>query len=299
LESRANDGLSDLFRPRFDRIADAPGRQGLLARVLLARSIGYLHQTDPNWVEEKLVTRFSWDHADALAMWRSYSHGRMGSGRLFNVLKPQLEQTFARIEFSDIDLQHLTSTILSIGFSHQRGQAPEYELTNAEIRRLLTIAPSNARRSASWILWRYASNADNGPVNKAERWRTEISPFFQSIWPLTAALRSEETSENLTYMALECDAAFPEAVDTILDFIIPYRLNTIAHSLRLESAHSELVAAHPEAFVKLLNAILDPAVHPIPNDLAAVLEECVHAKPDLSAHPAYTRLYGLRRMHNA
>ena len=75
---------------------------------------------------------------------------------------------------------------------------------------------------------------ENGkPANKITRWRQIIGPFFREIWPLDASLRSEEATRNLVMMALECEAAFPEAVEAILDFVVPYRLYQVSYSLRL------------------------------------------------------------------
>jgi hypothetical protein len=81
--------------------------------------------------------------------------------------------------------------------------------------------------------------------DRATRWRQFIGPFFRDVWPLDVALRSEETTRNLVMMALECAAVFPEAVDAILDLVVPYRLYQIAHSLRLQKEHDELVREHP------------------------------------------------------
>jgi hypothetical protein len=299
LEPASGDGIPDQLKSRFDQIADAPGRQGLLARVFCAQQLRYLDRIDPTWTHEKLLPLFSWSHAEAAPMWCAYANSRLGSPRLFNALKQNMFEAFSQPELSRSDLQSLTSNILTLGIWHQNGQGAQYNLSNAEIRRLLTITSGDARTNAAGILWRYVGDESAGPVNKADRWRDTIGPFFQNVWPLTAALRDENTSEYLTYMALECDAAFPAAVDVVLDFLVPYRLYSLTHSLRLEASHSALVAEYPQAFIKLLNAIVDPAVHPIPNDLATVLQECVAASPAIATDPAYTRLYGFRRMSNA
>ena len=100
-------------------------------------------------------------------------------------------------------------------------------------------------------------------------------------------------------MAQECEGAFPEAVEAILDLIIPYELYQISTSLRLEDKHSELVRQYPLSFAKLVNALIDPALFPVPNDLAGFLQECVAANPAVANDPAYVRLYGLRRQKNA
>ena len=80
---------------------------------------------------------------------------------------------------------------------------------------------------------------------------------------------------------------------------MPYRLYQIAHSLRLEPGHGDLVRRYPLAFVKLANALIDPALFAVPDDLAVLLQECVAADPAVANDPAYIRLYGLRRQRNA
>jgi hypothetical protein len=57
--------------------------------------------------------------------------------------------------------------------------------------------------------------------DQAERWRTLIGPLFRDIWPLDAKLRTEETAENLVLMAMECEGAFPDAVEAIVDLVVP------------------------------------------------------------------------------
>jgi hypothetical protein len=56
-------------------------------------------------------------------------------------------------------------------------------------------------------------------------WSDSYGPLFRDIWPLDARLRSGRATHNLVLMALECEGAFPEAVDTIIDVIVPYDLS--------------------------------------------------------------------------
>jgi hypothetical protein len=193
----------------------------------------------------------------------------------------------------------LVSRLLSVGIWHQRAEAPEYSLTSAEIRRALSVGPSSARQNVAWSLWRIMGDAEGEPADKATRWRDVVGPLFRDIWPLDARLRSKSTTRNLVLMAQECEGAFPEAVEAILDVIVPYELYQIAHSLGLAEKHRELVQQHPLAVVKLANALIDPAVFPVPNDLAALLHECVAANPAVANDSAYVRLYGLRRQRSA
>ncbi len=292
-------GLGADLRPRFDRVTEATGLPGLLARVYLGRALAYLDAIDPQWTEQHFWHRLSWDHPQALALWRSFAHSNIGSPRLFNALKVSILAVFERNELSDNEFEAVVSKLLSIAIWHQRGEAPEYHLTPAEIRRALTIGPRSVRRNVAWNFWRMMGDEKGEPADRAARWRNIMGPLFVNIWPLDARLRSKETTRNLVLMAQECDGAFPEAVDAILDLIVPYELHQISISLRLETQHSALVGQYPRAFVKLVNALVDPALFPVPSDLASVLQECTAADPGVADDPAYIRLYGLRRQRGA
>jgi len=209
LKLERGSGLGADLKPRFDRVASAPGRPGLLARVYLVRALAFLDAIDTAWAEEHIWPRLSRDHREALALWRSYAYGRIGSARLFNALKPATLAAFQRKELSNKEFEGLVVRLLDVGLSHQHGESPEYELTPAEIRRALAVGPSAARQHAAWNLWRTMGAVNGEPNDKATRWRNVVGPLFRDIWPLDARLRSENTSRNLVLMALECDQAFP------------------------------------------------------------------------------------------
>lgn len=299
LKPDTGSGLSPELKPRFDKIAATDNRPGLLARVYLARDLAYLYVVDPAWTEKNLRPRFSWEHDESLAMWRSYSQGAVGSAPLFNSLKPAMLEAFGRQALSDHEFEGLVTNLFTVGISHQHEKARDYNLTTAEIKRSLSVVPPAVRQNAAWQLWRMMGNKDGDPVEKAPRWRNIVGPFLREIWPLDAALRSEGTSRNFVLMSLECEAAFPDAVETVLDFVVPYQVYALSQSLRFDKKHDHLIREFPVAFVRLANAIIDPSSYPIPRDLAVFLQECLDADPAVANDPAYTRLFGLRRQLNA
>ena len=91
----------------------------------------------------------------------------------------------------------------------------------------------------------------------------------------------------------------PDAVDAIADLIVPYELDLLAHSLLLQHEHAALVARYPRAFLRLTNALIDPARHPVPSDLGQLLQQCADADSACRSDPAYIRLFGLSRRRAA
>ena len=133
-------------------------------------------------------------------------------------------EAFQQPAMSNHDLESLLAHMLSVAFAQRRQEASEYILSTAEIKRALKSASDDVRTNAAWQLWRAMGDPDGRPVNKADRWRQCVGPIFEEIWPFDKALRSENVSINLVHMTLECGEAFPEAVDTVINTIVPHRV---------------------------------------------------------------------------
>ena len=294
-----NGELRPQYSTRLNIAVNAGGRAGLLARVQLVSSLGYLELIDPSWAATKLVPCLSWDRAYAAAMWDAFAHGgNVGTPRLFNAIKKSMLEAFARSDLGDHASEALISQLFRIEFAHRRGQALDHLLATAEIKRALSIAAPDVRITAAWLLWA-AMGDEQGEPDKAARWRQVVGPMFRDIWPLDARFRDERVSERLVLMTLECEDAFGDAVDAVIDFIVPYQFYLIAHSLRLQKDHDTLLREHPRAALKLANALIDPAIYAVPNDLADFIQLCVDADPGVTTEATYIRLFGLRRLQSA
>jgi hypothetical protein len=292
-------GLSPVQSNRLTRAVRATGRPGLLARLILGRSLAYLDSIDHSWASAQLIPYLAWDQPQAATMWRSRASDHPGTAQLFNSLKTAMLEAFEKPVMSDHDLEGLMAQMLTLAFAHKRQEANEYILSGAEIKRALSSGPDGLRGNTAWRLWRVMGDANGEPTDKAVRWRQHVGPLFQEIWPLDATLRSVGVSRNLVLMSLECGDAFAEAVDAVIDIIVPYQLYLIAHSFSLEPAHDALVRKYARAALELANALIDPAAYPVPSDLAEFLQTCLDADPGITSEPSYIRLFGLRRQSAA
>ena len=292
-EPARNRGLGPDLAPRFSRAVDTSGRPGLLAQGFLTRDLGYLYDVDPCWTLTKLVPRLSWTEPHAAALWEARAQGRVGAPLLFNALKPAFLEIFERRDTRGGEFEGLVAHLLQAALWHRQPDGCDYDLSTAEAKRALAMGPPEARHHASRQLWIWIAEKDDIPCDKGERWRTILGPFFREIWPLDARLRDEHTSRNLVLMALGSENAFPDVVDSIIDFLSPYQLYLIAHSLRLEPEADMLVRQYPKAFLRLANAIIDPAIYPAPRDLGELLNQCAEADSNCRTDPGYIRLFGL------
>ena len=291
-EPKQGCGLDRELVPRFTRVADAKGKPGLLARVFLAQYLAYLDWVDPGWTAEKLLPRFVWTDPDAAALWQARAFGHIGSASLFDSLKPAFLESFARQDLPVKESEGLVGHLLQAALWDRQGEGG-YNLKSAETKKALAVARPEVRHHAAGHLWHWAAEAP--PAERAERWLTDLGPLFREIWPLDAALREEGSSRNLVMMAFQVDTAFPDAVDAIEDLIVPYELHMLAHSLLLQHEHAALVARYPRAFLRLTNALIDPARYTVPSDLGQLLQQCADADPGCISEPTYVRLRGLSR----
>jgi hypothetical protein len=296
---KAGDCLGLEHSRRLSRAVGASGQPGLLARVLLARSLAYLDAVDPEWTSANMLPHLSVDDPDGVALWHARSADNIGSARLFNRLKPAMLVAFEGEMLSDHDLEGLMAQLLTVAIGRRRQEAHEYELASAEVKRALSASSPSVRRNASWQFWRLMGEQDGDPLDKVVRWREVIGPLFREVWPLDARFRDDGTSHNLILMALECNDAFDDAVDVIIDFVVPHQQYQLSHLLRLEREHDELLRRYPKSFLRLANALIDPVVHPVPSDLSEFLQACVEADGSVVNESSYIRLYGLRRQYAA
>jgi hypothetical protein len=60
-----SDELPDDMRGRLDRLVEANGEAGRLARIRLAAEVSYLFDRAPEWTSRKLIPIFDWSSPDA------------------------------------------------------------------------------------------------------------------------------------------------------------------------------------------------------------------------------------------
>ncbi len=165
----ADSMLKPEYASRLILAASAPGRPGLLARVLSMRSLSYIESIDHQWAVTYLIPDLVWNRPHAAAMWRSFAGGPIGTARFFNAVKAPMLEAFAQPTMADHDLEGLMVQFLNIALAHLRGEALDYLLTPAEIKRALSSAPPGLRANTIWQLWHVMGEAEGEPADKGAR----------------------------------------------------------------------------------------------------------------------------------
>jgi hypothetical protein len=256
-ESDAGELSAEMCK-RLDRLVDAPGKAGKLARVRLAAAVSDLFERAPVWTKTKILPLFEWSSADAADAWESRKYSNyIGSPELFGLFKKPLLEMFGRGGTSLDELRNFAEWFTVILISNQYRKSDLYPLTAIEARSAL-------RRAGVGVLSRVGNRlaiemeAAN-PEQKAERWRTIVNPVFCGIWPLDVELQSHASTFELTKILRATGEVFPEATDVIIPFIRPDDPRSRTTIFSLAKAPEPLYASSPEKMFDLVAAVVGEA----------------------------------------
>ena len=215
-----NGELPKDLRERLDKLIDAPGRPGKLARVRLAPEVPFLFDRAPNWTSMKLLPIFDWSTSpDALDAWSSRKYSRwIGSPELFGRLKKSFMEIFNRSDVPAEDKRVFGDWLAALLIANHTDKA-SYPLTAVEARGALRRAGPEAMASVGHRLAGEMERVKEG--EKIVQWRKVVGPVFKGIWPLDVDLQTSATTFKLVQILRATGEAFPEAAETIIPFVRP------------------------------------------------------------------------------
>ena len=250
--------IPDEVRVRLDRLIDAPGKQGLLARVRLAVDLPYLFDRAPKWARSRLIPLFDWSSPDAADLWSARKYSRQfGSPELFGLVKQPFLQMFGRSDTPAEDLRFFAEGLTAILIANKAHDAG-FPLLGTEARSALRRAGVSALPSVGHHL---AVEMERVTVEqKLARWRTVIGPVFQAIWPLDVELQTSATTFKLVQIILATGEAFPEASDIIIPFTRPDDRHEQTTVFSIAQAPDGLYEAAPSKMLDMIAAVVGEAL---------------------------------------
>jgi hypothetical protein len=255
------DGDSELsaeMRRRLDKLVDAQGRPGFLARIRLAAEVATLFERAPVWTRTKIVPLFDWTCPDAGHAWAARKYAKyIGPPELFRLTKQPFLEMFGRNDAAAEDLHIFAEWLTAIIIANQQCSKNHYPLTVGEARSALRRAGDKALPTVGHRLALEMERAK--PEDKATRWRTIVGPVFQAIWPLDVELQTSASTFQLTQILRAAGDAFSEAADVIIPFIRPDDPDKHSTVFSIAEAPEILYASAPGKMLDLLAAIVGEA----------------------------------------
>jgi len=119
-------------------------------------------------------------------------------------------------------------------------------------------------------------------------WSNRIKPYLQSVWPKDRDRITPAIAESFARLTLETGGAFPEAVATVLPWLmlLDHQADYVVHRL----SQSGLCARFPRDALVLLNATVNDQTPWTPTDLGKCLNDIAVADPQLTEDPRLRRL---------
>lgn len=289
-----DEGFNEPYLSRLDRVVTSDSIAGLQGRMIFVRDLAFLENTDPAWISRQFLPRLNWPHAEATPLWRARAGCPIGRPSLITALNDDFLEAGRRAGATE-NVPGLAYNLIQVARWASDHPSIKAAAVLTKVRAALATASPTLRERTAWAFWFWMAGPKEEPFDHAARWRAEVGPVFDRIWPLDATARDPGASRNLVRMALESGDAFPEAVEAIRDVVMPYEVVTISGWLQGEQSHREATTGHPSAFLRLMNAVLSADTAALPPDLGPVLDECLAADPSVRSEPAFVRLDALRR----
>jgi hypothetical protein len=279
-------GPPEVLRARLNKLVNATGYFGRLARVRLAAEVSMLFERAREWTKDKIIPLFSWSSADAPAAWsaRKYS-SYIGTPELFDLTKQPFLELFGRVDASDEDIRVFADWLALIVIANQSNGAG-YPITPAEARSALRQAGVKSLSSVGHRLAIEMEQANSD--EKTSKWRNVVGPVFQSIWPLDIELQTPACTFKLVQILRASGTAFSEASEVIVPFIRPDERRTTVYSI--SKADDILYSTSPEKMLDLLAAVVGEAPARSVYGLVKALERIRRHAPQLANGKKFQKL---------
>ena len=251
-EGDAWSGFSSLHREWLSRLLEVDGNRALLARVVLASQVHFLHSVDDTWVRESVLLWFDWerDAEQAAQAWNGFLAWSTWNAALFEDMLPSSRQTFSRMELLGDDRRSFAERFGAVAALSSKdpwrdgGWLAEFVGATAEEDRAkwattFAAAVASLDRDAAHRLW--------------ERW---VSDYWQSRILGTPAPLTDREREAMVGWVFPFKGDLEAVVERIRAARVSPRLDQHLF-YRLEN--QGLTTSHAEQVGQLLRVLLGGA----------------------------------------
>lgn len=284
-----SDELPDDMRGRLDRLVEAKGEAGRLARIRLAAEVSYLFDRAPEWTSRKLIQIFDWSSPDAADAWDSRKYSTyIGSSELFLLTKKPFLEMFGRNDIPTDDLRTFAEWLVAILIANRSHPDATYAVEATEARAALRKAGVDVLSAAAHRL--ASEMGETTPDEGAKRWRIIIGPVFKDIWPLDVELQSDASNFAFVQILTATGDAFAEAAEAIIPFIRPDDPRRHTTIFSLAEAPDSFYEASPAKVLDLVAAIVGDAPPKSFICLDQALSKIRSVAPDLASSRKFQKL---------
>lgn len=289
-----------------DIIMEAEGRAGLIAKHRMIEQLIFFQNATPKWTKAHLLPLLLSDTADALPLWRAVTRRRLYTANIAllgdTLLKRAVDRRLARAARETI----VFSIVVECLHAYRANIEPA--IPHAQIQQLLRSLDDEVRAHAAEAIHRFVKDVPTAKGAKPgdtpeEVFRAAALPFLREVWPQERSLSTPGISKALADIPAVSGNAFPEAVDAIERFLVPFDCwSFLDFGLygKDEDGEAKLASINTPLKARALLTLLDRSIGAtegavVPYDLAEALAQIRHAAPPLEGTPEYRRLLAAAR----
>jgi hypothetical protein len=286
---RGKGEVPDDIKARLEKLIEAQGSPGKLARIRISADVSYLFERFPDWTKEKVIPIFYWTSPDAQDAWEARKYANyIGSPELFGLTKASFLEMFGRVDMSSEELRVYASWLAAILIANKSRSDNFYPLAPLEARNALR---RSGAKSLSSVGHRLAVEMENTkPDEKAERWRAVVGPVLQEIWPIDVDIRSNSANFKLFQILRATGDAFWEAAEVIVPLLRPDDPKSHSTVFSIASASDELYQLSPSKMLELADALVSEETDGNIYSLDKVLSRVREHDPSLANSRKFQRL---------
>ena len=281
-------GIPGEYKTRLDRLLSAPGEGRDHAVSIMTNAVSRLHYLDPDWVTERIIPWFSFDHPAAEPAWNGFlTSGAIPSEPIRTLLKDHILKLFPFIYSFDWDRDLAQVAANWIVWMAVFCLNEPIGITGREARRCLRRMDERTRNHAIFILGGIGSENESG-------WKELVIPFVENIWPRERKYRTTSSVSSWVSLLGNTGDMFPSVLDAVLRFLASVEGETLwLYSFYKPDGEGPLTSKFPEAILELLDTLVPDSPDNAPMELAQVLSLIEEKKPSLTKDLRYIRLINL------
>lgn len=278
--------MPEEFKARIERLLTAPGEGSDHAVAILTNNIGRLHYLDPDWVMNRIIPWFSFEHQASEPAWNGYlSAAQRPVLEIGIALKPLLLDLFPTIYKWNWDhnLAEIAAQIV-IELAVFCKDEPD-GLSPKEARRCLRNMNDQSRQDAVFRLGQIGQREENG-------WADHVIPFVNTVWPRERAFRTSALVSSWLSLLDDTGEDFPAVLGAVRRFLVPVEGEShwLYRFTRELGGEQPLTVTHPEAVLELLDAVVPNSPEDAPNELAQILDLIEETDPNFVRDRRFIRL---------
>ena len=295
---------SPLYELR-EMITGSSDRANLIAFYRLIQALSYFLNADPEWANRILIAPLKEEGARYNVLWRAVAQ-RARPRDVIDRIGNEMAMRASDLSLPRSARQGLAwNVVIDSLWSFKDGKKPAVE--RAMVQQMLRMIDDDVRSHTADALRLFVQEASakrdaDAKSSPEDVFRFAVKPLLELVWPQERVEVTPGISKALANLPAACGTAFPEAVDLIERFLVPFECwSLIDYGLygdddgvpKLDQISTSRSAA---ALLKLLNATIGSSDESIiPMDLSDALSHIEKVDGKLVETQAFRRLAALAR----